>query len=560
MTLRTFLSILGIATWLFSGCSLRTNDSNIKSNATIDALLKKVESNPEFTSDSSLFFTRRALILSRELGYHYGLARSSHLLGAVFYKIGNLDLSIKHLHESIHAYNQINDQLHLAETNSLIGQVYLRSENYNQGLIHLRRARSLYNLQNLDSGEAHVFGLIGHLYEKSKQYDSALFYQQKALEYFSTYVDSTELAVIYDNIGSIYEDLEAFDEAYVNFKKAYDYNRALSNTSEAIINLNNIGDTYRKRNQLSTALRYTRQAYNEAKLLQNDYQIQSAARDLAKNYLASEQYDSAYHYLNQSYELNEVIFGKEIAKEIANAQTIFDLEQKQQTISLLEKERASNRQITIIGFGASAILIILIVYGSGQRGAKNRKERKLLKTENELSKAELINAQLNEEKLKTELENKHLEESKLQLELELKNKSLSRSALQIIQKNEFLESLRSNLKKIKKSEKEDIHQKIRKLTRSIDLNFNLDEDWEEFENIFQQIHTGFFDRIRKNHPGLTNSEVRLCAMIHANLHSHEIASIMNISNDSLRIARYRLRKKLGLEKGENLYAYITNLG
>lgn len=560
MTLRTFFSILGMVICLCTGCSLRTDDVNVKSNAAIDLLLKKVEANPEFTSDSTLFFTRRALILSRELGYQYGLARSSHLLGTVFYKIGNLDLSLKHLHESIHAYEQINDQLHLAEAHSLTGQVYLRSENYTQGLVHLRLARALYHQQALASGEAHVNGLIGHLYEKSEHYDSALFYQQKALAFFSTHVDSTELAAIYDNIGSIYEDLEALEEAYINFKKAYDYNRALGNSSEAIVNLNNIGDTYRKRNQLSTALRYTQQAYNEAKVLQNDYQIQSAARDLAKNYYASGQHDSAYYYLNQSYELNEVIFGKEIAKEIANAQTIFDLEQKQQTISLLEKERAANRRFTIIGLATAAILIILIVYGSNQRGAKNRKERKLLKTENELSKAELINAQLNEQKLRTELENKRLEESKLQLEIELKNKSLSRSALQIIQKNEFLESLRSNLKKIKKSEKEDIHQKIKKLTRSIDLNFNLDEDWEEFENIFQQIHTGFFDRIRENHPTLTNSEVRLCAMIHANLHSHEIASVMNISNDSLRIARYRLRKKLGLEKGENLYAYITNLG
>ncbi|UXP33820.1 tetratricopeptide repeat protein [Reichenbachiella agarivorans] len=545
---------------LLSACSLTHEDSSPQNNETVDQLLHQIESQPKLSRDSTLFLARRGLILSQELGYKFGIARSSHLLGALFYKIGNLDLALNHLHSAIHVYEQSGDKDHLAEATSLIGQVYLRSENYNQALIHLRESYVLFVELHNHTGEARIQGQLGHLFEKTQQYDSALYYQHEALDYFIQSMDSAELAAIYDNIGSIYEDLEVYDQAYKNFVKAYDYNFALGYLDEAIVNMNNIGDTYRKRGQYDQAMQATRQAYDMALVQQNQYQIQSAARDISLIHRETNQLDSAYYYLDQSYQLNEVIFGQEIARKIANAQSIFDLEQKQQTILMLENEKSLSRKIALGGVIAAAILFLLIAYSSYQKVAKTSKERKLLQIENELSKAELINAQLNEEKLRTELENKRLQESQLQMDLEMKNSALSRSALHLIQKNEFLETLRTNLKKIKKSEKEDVHQKIRKLTKSIDLNFNMDEDWEEFENIFQQIHTEFFDRLREKHPTLTNSEVRLCAMIHINLHSHEIASIMNISSDSLRIARYRLRKKLGLEKGENLYNYIVSVG
>jgi len=542
------------------GCSFTPDKSTPTNNGAIDQLLEQIEQQPKLSRDSTLFLARRGLNLSEELGYQRGEARSTHLLGALFYKIGNLDLAITHLHDAIHIYDELENSARLAEVKSLIGQVYLRTENYTQGLLYLKDAYTLYTQLNNQTGKARTQGQLGHLFEKMEAYDSALYYQNQALNYFTQSMDSTELARIYDNIGSIYEDLEVYDEAYQNFVKAYDYNLALGYLDEAIVNMNNIGDVYRKRLQYDQAMKATRQAFDMAVVQQNQYQIQSAARDLSLIYIGLEVMDSAYFYLNRSYALHEVIFGQEIATKMANAQTVFDLEQKQQKIANLENEKALSRKIVIGGAAGAVILLLLIAYSSYQKVAKTSKERKLLQIENELGKAELINAQLNEEKLRTELENKRLQETQLQMDLEMKNSALSRSALHLIQKNEFLDRLRTNLKKIKKSEKEDVHQKIRKLTKSIDLNFNIDEDWEEFENIFQQIHTEFFDKLRDKHPTLTNSEVRLCAMIHINLHSHEIASIMSISSDSLRIARYRLRKKLGLEKGENLYNYITSIG
>ncbi|MFC0183436.1 hypothetical protein ACFFJX_13050 [Pseudarcicella hirudinis] len=44
-----------------------------------------------------------------------------------------------------------------------------------------------------------------------------------------------------------------------------------------------------------------------------------------------------------------------------------------------------------------------------------------------------------------------------------------------------------------------------------------------------------------------------------NLSSNDIASLLGISSDSLRVARHRLRKKLNLEQGESLTTFIQTL-
>jgi DNA-binding CsgD family transcriptional regulator len=53
--------------------------------------------------------------------------------------------------------------------------------------------------------------------------------------------------------------------------------------------------------------------------------------------------------------------------------------------------------------------------------------------------------------------------------------------------------------------------------------------------------------------------MRLIALLKVNMDSKDIAGLLGISNDSLRVARYRLRKKLNLEQGDNLSTFIQAL-
>ncbi|MEQ9307479.1 MAG: tetratricopeptide repeat protein, partial [Marinoscillum sp.] len=447
-----------------------------------------------------------------------------------------------------------------AKINVLLGKVYLRSGNQTQAFLFQHRAMQLFDVINDDFGKATVYGNLGHLYEKTHAYDSALFYQKKALTYYHAVGDSIGLADIHDNIGSIYEDLNLLEKARDHFQIALTINRKNDNHAAMVVNLNNIGDTYRKGKELSLALKYSAEALELAESSHFNYQIKSACRDLSKIYESLGKPALALRYLTRSYELTDDIFSEQIAAEIAKTQAIYELEQKQQRITLLEKEQSFNRSIVWLSSLGLMIFLTLGVMIFYQQKSKNVKKRKLLEAEADLAKIELENTQLSEQKLKTDLENKILKEDQLQHELDLKSKSLTKNALHMIQKNEFLHEIRSKLKELRKASPDLMDKRIKKLIKSIDYSFNLDDDWQEFETVFQQVHSQFFEKLKILYPNLSPAEVRLCAMIRLNLHSKDMSAIMGISQDSLRISRYRLRKKLGLSKGSNLYSFILNIG
>ncbi|MCE1202899.1 MAG: LuxR C-terminal-related transcriptional regulator, partial [Bacteroidia bacterium] len=77
-----------------------------------------------------------------------------------------------------------------------------------------------------------------------------------------------------------------------------------------------------------------------------------------------------------------------------------------------------------------------------------------------------------------------------------------------------------------------------------------------FDETFDQVHDDFLTRLKDLHPELTPRELRLCAFLRMNLSTKEIAPLMNISVRGVEIGRYRLRKKLNLERDENLIDYL----
>lgn len=66
----------------------------------------------------------------------------------------------------------------------------------------------------------------------------------------------------------------------------------------------------------------------------------------------------------------------------------------------------------------------------------------------------------------------------------------------------------------------------------------------------------FFNRLLEVHPNLTPGDLRLCFLLSINMTTKEIAIKTSRTIDSVRVLRSRLRKKLALERSQNLYSYL----
>ncbi len=200
-------------------------------------------------------------------------------------------------------------------------------------------------------------------------------------------------------------------------------------------------------------------------------------------------------------------------------------------------------------------IMALVMVSLWQRRRYGRKAKELeLAKQKELAKKQMELVEIERQK---EQELKQLEDEKMKSELEHLNNLLTVSTMNLVVKNEFMESIKEELKEVRhKGKSPETTQALEKIVVKIDSTLRLQEDWEQFEFHFDQVHGYFLKRLRQQFPDLSSNEQKLCALLRLNLNTKEIANLMGISLRGVEIARYRLRKKLGLDQRENLSKFV----
>ena len=491
------------------------------------ALMKK---NP----DEAFLQVKRLLKEAQKKGDEFGAAVCYEQIGELFYDQAAYSQALDHYYKADNLFRKGNHLDELAENLNRIGETYYYNRQYDIALKSFQESLRMYSAQKNKRGMANSYGFIGQTYEKTKHYKQAFEFQQLALREFKNLKDQTGIAKIYENLGSIYEDKLQLDSALKYFTLSFDLNKGRGDKMSQIEIINNIGDVYRKTGQYPTSLIYTRDAAKLAKDLNEPYQLASAYRDLSKTFDLMSKHDSAYYYSEAGREIFLTIFSEDNKKQLLLLQTLFEIEQKDNAIVQFENDRKTNRLIVV---GAVLIIILLASLGASIIS------RQRLKIKNE--------QQLNEQN------NKLYEAQKK--DLELKSKELTTHTLHLIQKNQLLEELKSKLNAMVKDDKRDQRKELKQLISLINFSSNLDKNWDDFRIIFESVYEHFFDSLKKHADNLTAADFRLVALLKMNLSSADISTLLGISQDSLRISRYRLRKKLRLEEGEKLSTFIQNL-
>jgi len=189
------------------------------------------------------------------------------------------------------------------------------------------------------------------------------------------------------------------------------------------------------------------------------------------------------------------------------------------------------------------ILFSFLMHTSYKKYYKKQREKLLQKAKQKLELKSFENKQQ-----KLSFKNKSLKQ-----DIENKNRELALSTMSLIKKNEFLGQIKNELKKTP------VNENISSVVKTIDDNINSSDDWKMFEKAFNNADKKFFKKVKKHHPELTSNDLRLCMFLRMNLNSKDIAPLLNISPRSVEIKRYRLRKKLQLEREINLNEYFINL-
>jgi tetratricopeptide (TPR) repeat protein len=462
-------------------------------------------------------------------------------MGRICYHLGQYSHALDYYFQADKLFLEKKHSPLRAENLDEIGAVFLENDQPSIARKYFNEAMSIFVATHDTVGIAFTRGKIGHLFATQHLYDSAFYYQRLALNEYQHMHAVEGLAKVYGELGDMHENMKSYDSARYYFEQAFVQDLRTRDTSSCISTLNNLGDILRKTGQPREALLLTRQALRLSLLTQEQFHLGSIYRDLAKAHHLLANNDSAYYYqlLGQKHIMN--VYSREHNTQLAVLKTLYEVEKKNNEIGNL---RSSHRIAIAIAIIIFLLLLLGVLIISRQR---------LLIKNGQLSNEKERQAHEAQRALMT------LEEQTLRQELELRSRELSTHTLLIIQKNQFLEKLQKQLEEMLKEDRRDQRKQLKQLQLQINQNINHGQHWDEFHGVFDQVHQVFFQKIKTHCDTLTRSELRLVALLRMNLATAEIATLLGISQDSLRVMRYRLRKKLNLKQGESLSVFIQSL-
>ena len=147
-----------------------------------------------------------------------------------------------------------------------------------------------------------------------------------------------------------------------------------------------------------------------------------------------------------------------------------------------------------------------------------------------------------------------LEKDRVTEQLNQKNRELVSKANFIIQRNDYLKNLQKKITIT--NEDKDYNSKM--FYNELNRVISSEKSYEEFDNMFVNVYPDFYQKLNKISK-LSQTDLRLASYIKMNHNNNEIANISGISLRTVESQRYRLTKKLNLDKSQDLNSFLMTL-
>ena len=578
--LTIFLSIFFIL------CSLIIAAQGITRTESLDSALrtikdpnKKVDLILEFLSkpenqylDNAVDFANRAFVIAQQNNYMKGKIQAMIKLGNCYFRRSDYKKAMELAQKSKEMSEDLRYDKELANALSLIGTIYSELDDYDHSSQYLFQSLKLFEKINDKAGISNALGNIGIDFTSQRDYKKALEYYNKSSVLAKEINDQSSIKTQFNNIAVVYEYQEKYDTAILFFRKALEINIKLGNKLGQGINIMNIGYDQMNKGFFEDARLSFQQSLDIFTQLSNRLHMAECYLNFGFCNHADNRTDESIEYFNKALAegekngyyriiapaaemLNQIYTGR---KDIVNAYKYLMLEKmagdslfaskKQMLTSKFELqyqydkkefERRQTQQVKniimlIIIFGLIAGLVIL-----GLVFSRYRLKTKLVVLEKE---------------------NIVLEKEKIEAELDIKDRELTVNLISLIKKNEMLSDISGKLMQLERQAKGiEAKESIALISQELRNSTN-DKMLNEFSRRFQEVHAGFYEKLLKDYPDLTQNELKLCAFLRLNMSTKDIAELTGQQLLSIDKARYRLRKKLALSNLEtNLVTFLSQL-
>lgn len=496
----------------------------------------------------AISFSNTAILKAELSGNNNLVCRALVVLGRSYVNLGSFDMGFEAFYNALDKCPPDNKQLQ-AQINVNIGYLYISLGDIKKAFQFIERATELFTALGDMAGIASCYNAEGLAYERIEEDGKAEFSLQKSLALNRQLNDRKNIAANLNNLGL----LEGKPEEKIEWlKEAIQINKSLGANWSLAENYNNLGTQYFYKKDYEKALEELNSAYVLAtnlgakELLCDNYRYQTWV------YKAMGNYKKAYESMERLYEMEkELLSDKKIREMELNVadrrfkaqQQELNLKQKELKIKSLERD-----MLLVIAF--SLALFFGLFLGVWRFRHRRKIQLTLANREIEVQRQEMIRLQLE----KTEEERRNVE-----MELEFTKKELTNFACYMQSKNELIEKIKVMIRESYKDAKPEVKTQLKTINAFISQYQNKEENAGPLIEEIERINAEFIVRLTTIHPDLSKNEKQLASFLRIDFSTKEIALLIGSTPKTVNMARYRLRKKLGLETDEGLSEYMKKM-
>jgi len=483
-------------------------------------------------------YLEKAAEYFQEAGNDSVLSSTYNNIGIMQRRMGMYEKAIQNGLKSIKLLERLNaNPIRLAMGYTNIGTVHALLLNHEQAHDYFLKAQTIYKEENDERRLVNIWNRIAVNYKNENRFEEALLFYKKALLYYEKTNNESNIALLNNNIGSVYIDQDSIQKAIPFYEKAYKISKKINNPHVLSLAARNLGLCKVRTKEFRSAVPYYFEALSLDSLAQKKVEIAHVYEGLALSFAGLGNFEKAYQYKTEHFNRIVEVLDSNKVKAINELEIKYQTEKKEAAIALQEEEiktlneKAKVNTLTkgLYAGGMAAILGLfgLSVFGFRQRIKKNRIARE---KQEEIYKQEIAH----------------------------KKKELTSQTLHLVQKNTFIQELMQNLEHVKNSP-DKFKTEFRRIVMLLKKENASDKDWEVFKTYFAEVHNDFDQKLKTIASDISEKEIRLAAFLRMNLTTKEIAATLNVLPDSILKSKYRLKKKLGIDKEIDLTSFLNTL-
>ena len=484
-----------------------------------------------------------------------GQSDSIYEKGQYYSTLGIYDLALEHYLQALTSYEAEENRRRIGHARNAIGLVYLKVGNLEEAQKYLTTALANAKAASDSICIAYVYNNLGMLAQNQRQSDSASYYYQLSLECKRLLRDTIGMSRSLTNLGTVEIGAGNYRAALKLYFEAIPYKLAVQDSAGLSTLYCNIGDAYGNLGILDSTKLYLQRGFAIAEATQNLPALAQYYRNFSALYSELDSLPLVVHYYELFFATQDSLFHQSLSEELARQEVNYQLDTKKKELEivearnvLLEKENEVERKTRMVMW----LIVGLLVLGLALLYLIIKFRNRTLTQERHAHEQE---QQLAAFRLKQEQDQK----KQLALEKDQVQRELLFISMQTLKKREVLSELQENIEKASRDTDATSRKVLDETHLLLKRSLEEEDDWTSFKLHFEQVHPKFFQNLASQFPKLTQTDHRHVAYIRIGLTTKEIARLMNITPESVQKSRVRLKKKLSLEREDDLAEFVRAL-